>query len=298
SNEGIAAFEFDTASFKRTLPRFIVDYKPNEEVTLYGAVSQGNKPGFFNNRAVALNLGVDPTVKEETIWNYEAGVKSLLMDGRLLLNVAVYFLDWSNQQIRQTFLDAQGQDSQITTNAGETEVSGFELESSFVLTERLVLSGSVAFADPEYKFFVEETFAPQLGVDPNLAGNEPYRYPDWQIQLSADYNSPAAFNDWDFFARTDLNMIGERWSEIYNLSYIGWEYKWNLRAGFERENWRLTAYVNNILDDRTLAGSFRFRDLRRFALFNGTTFSYTFPYAQLVNLNRGRHFGVNISYSF
>ncbi|MCY3604242.1 MAG: TonB-dependent receptor [Gammaproteobacteria bacterium] len=298
SNEGIAAFEFDTASFKRTLPRFIVDYKPNEDVTLYGVVSQGNKPGFFNNRAVAVRLGVDPTVKEETIWNYEAGVKSLLMDGRLLLNAAVYFLDWSNQQIRQTFLDAQGQDSQITTNAGETEVSGFELESSFVLTERLVLSGSVAFADPEYKFFVEETFAPQLGVDPDLAGNEPYRYPDWQIQLSADYNSPAAYNDWDFFARTDLNMIGERWSEIYNLSYIGWEYKWNLRAGLERENWRLTAYVNNILDDRTLAGSFRFRDLRRFALFNGTTFSYTFPYAQLVNLNRGRHFGVNISYSF
>jgi len=298
SSKNLEAFQFDTASFKRTLPRFIVDYKPNEDVTLYGVIAQGNKPGFFVNRDIAARLGVDRVVKEETIWNYELGVKTLLMDGRLLLNAAVYYLDWSNQQIRQTFLDAQGQDSDITTNAGETEVYGFELESSFVLTEKLVLSGSVAFADPEYKFFVEETFAPQLGVDPDLAGNEPYRYPDWQIQLSADYNSPAAYNDWDFFARTDLNMIGERWSEIYNLSYIGWEYKWNLRAGFERENWRLTAYVNNILDDRTLAGSFRFRDLRRFALFNGTTFSYTFPYAQLVNLNRGRHFGVNISYSF
>ena len=298
SSKNTDAFAFDTASFKRTLPRFIVDYKPNEDVTLYGVIAQGNKPGFFNNRAVATRLGVDPNVKEETIWNYEAGVKSLLMDGRLLLNAAVYYLDWSNQQIRQTFLDAQGQDSQITTNAGETEVYGFELESSFVVSERLVLSGSVAFADPEYQFFVEETFAPQLGVDPDLAGNQPYRYPDWQIQLSADYNSPAAFNDWDFFARTDLNMIGERWSEIYNLSYIGWEYKWNLRLGLEQENWRLTAYVNNILDDRTLAGSFRFRDLRRFALFNGTTFSYTFPYAQLVNLNRGRHVGINISYSF
>ena len=298
SNKGIEAFEFDTASFKRTLPRFIVDYKPNEDVTVYGVISQGNKPGFFNNRAVALNLGVDPTVKEETIWNYELGVKTLWMDGRFLLNAAVYYLDWTNQQIRQTFLDAQGQDSQITTNAGKTQVTGIELESSFVVSERLVLSGSVAFADPEYKFFVEETFAPQLGVDPDLAGNEPYRYPDWQVQMSADYNQPGALNDWDFFARTDLNMTGERWSEIYNLSYIGWEYKWNLRAGLERENWRLTAYVNNILDDRTLAGSFRFRDLRRFAFFDLTTRSFTFPYAQLVNLNRGRHFGVNVSYSF
>ncbi|MCY3987222.1 MAG: TonB-dependent receptor, partial [Gammaproteobacteria bacterium] len=49
SNEGIAAFEFDTASFNRTLPRFIVDYKPNEDVTLSGVASQGNKPGSFTN---------------------------------------------------------------------------------------------------------------------------------------------------------------------------------------------------------------------------------------------------------
>ena len=298
SSKNIEAFEFDTASFERTLPRFIVDYKPNEDTTLYGVISQGNKPGFFNNRAVATSLGVDPNVKEETIWNYELGAKTIWMGGRLLLNAAVYYLDWSNQQIRQTFLNDQGQDSQITTNAGETEVYGLELESSFVVSERLIFSGSVAFANPEYKFFVEETFAPQLGVDPDLAGNEPYRYPDWQIQISADYNTPQVFNDWDFFARSDLNMTGERWSEIYNLSYIGWEYKWNLRVGLQQGNWRLTAYVNNILDDRSLAGSFRFRDLRRFVRFDATTGSNTFPYAQLVNLNRGRHFGVNVSYSF
>ncbi|MXW72985.1 MAG: TonB-dependent receptor [Gammaproteobacteria bacterium] len=298
SSKNIEAYRFDTASFERTLPRFIVDYKPSEDVTLYGVVSQGNKPGYFNNRAVALNLGIDPAVKEETLWNYELGAKTLWMDGRLLLNAAAYYLDWSNQQIRQTFLNAQGQASTIATNAGKTEVYGLELESSFVVSERWVLSGSVAFADPEYKFFVEETFAPQLGTESDLAGNEPYRYPDWQIQISANYNQSGVINDWDFFARSDLNMTGERWSEIYNLSYIGWEYKWNLRAGLENANWKLTAYVNNILDDRTLAGSFRFRDLRRFVRFDQTTGSYTFPYAQLVNLNRGRHFGVNVSYSF
>jgi outer membrane receptor protein involved in Fe transport len=298
SSKNIEAYRFDTASFKRTLPRFILDYKPREDVTLYGVVSQGNKPGYFNNRAVAESLGIDPAVKEETIWNYEFGAKTLWMDGRLLLNAAAYYLDWDNQQIRQTFLNAQGQASTIATNAGKTEVYGFELESSFAVSERWVLSGSVAFADPEYKFFVEGTFAPQLGTDSDLAGNEPYRYPDWQVQISANYNQSGVLDDWDFFARTDLNMTGERWSEIYNLSYIGWEYKWNLRAGLQNENWRLTAYVNNILDDLTLAGSYRFRDLRRFARFDQTTGSFTFPYAQLVNLNRGRHFGVNVSYSF
>lgn len=301
SNEGIAAFAFDNASFKRFLPRFIVDYKPNDDMTLYGVVSRGNKPGFFNNATVATNLGIAPEVLEETSWNYELGAKTLWMDGRLLLNVAGYYIDWKNQQIRQTFLDAQGQDSTISTNAGETKVYGFEVESTFVVNENLTLSGSAAYADPEFKSFFESTFGPQLGATDaigDLSGNEPYRYPDWQLQIGADFKQPDVMNDWDFFARTDMNMIGKRWSEIYNLSYIGWEYKWNLRMGIEDDNWRLTAYVNNILDDRSLAGSFRFRDLRRFVFFANTNQSFSFPYAQLANLNRGRYFGVNVSYSY
>lgn len=298
SNEGIAAFAFDTASFKRFLPRLVLDYKPNDDMTLYGVVSRGNKPGFFNNAVVSANLGVAPEVLEETAWNYELGAKTTWMDGRFLLNIAAYYIDWTNQQIRQTFLDAQGQDSTISTNAGETEVYGLELESTFVVTEELVMSGSVAYAAPEFKVFDEPTFAPQLGVSPDLAGNEPYRYPDWQVQLSADYAQPDVFNDWGIFARADMNMTGKRWSEIYNLSYIGWEYKLNLRAGIEDDNWKLTAYVNNVFDDRSLAGSFRFRDLRRFTFFANTNQSFSFPYAQLANLNRGRNFGINISYSY
>ena len=298
SNEGIAAFAFDTASFKRFLPRVILDYKPNDDVTLYGVLSRGNKPGFFNNAVVSANLGVAPEVLEETAWNYELGAKTLWLDGRLLVNVAAYYIDWTNQQIRQTFLDAQGQDSTISTNAGATEVYGVELESTFVATENLTFSGSVAYADPEFKTFLEPTFAPQLGVPSDLAGNEPYRYPDWQIQIGADFVQPDVMNDWDFFARADMNMTGKRWSEIYNLSYIGWEYKLNLRTGIQDDNWKLTAYVNNVLDDRSLAGSFRFRDLRRFTRFDQTDNSFSFPYAQLANLNRGRNFGVNISYSY
>ena len=149
SNEGFDAFEFDTASFERTLPRFIVDYKPNDDATLYAVIAQGNKPGFCNNRAVALIMGVDPTVKEETIWNYEIGASR--PSGWTAASWSTRPCTTSTgqtEQIRQTFLDAQFQDSQITTNAGETEVYGFELESSFVVTERLVVSRSVSFADP------------------------------------------------------------------------------------------------------------------------------------------------------
>ena len=46
----------------------------------------------------------------------------------------------------------------------------------------------------------------------------------------------------------------------------------------------------------TVKGCVAVDDADRFGINLG--WFYTFPYAQLVNLNRGRHFGVNVSYSF
>ena len=89
---------------------------------------------------------------------------------------------------------------------------------------------------------------------PIWAETSPTGIADWQVQLSADYNLPGMMFYCDFFARSDLNMIGEAAGrKSYNLSYIGWEYKWNLRASLKNESWTLTAYVNNIVDDRRMA---------------------------------------------
>ena len=261
-------------------------------------LSRGNKPGFFNNAALAARLpSVSETVEEESIWNYEVGAKTEWLDNTLQANIAVYYIDWTNQQIRQTFIDALGQASAANTNTGKTTGWGFEFEGAYLVNENFTLNGTLAFSDLEYDFFVEETFAPQLGTDSNLEGNRPFRFPDWQGSISGNWVAPA-FGEWDFFAKLDYTFTGKRWNEIYNLSYIGWEHMVNGRVGLESEGMRFSFWVDNLLNDNTPTGAFRFRDITRFISFANTNGSFSFPYNQQVQLGTRTQFGVSASFSF
>ena len=40
-------------------------------------------------------------IKEETAWTYEMGAKTQWLDRRLTANVAVYYIDWTNQAINE-----------------------------------------------------------------------------------------------------------------------------------------------------------------------------------------------------
>jgi iron complex outermembrane receptor protein len=300
--------------FKTFLPRVIVDFRPDDDKTLYALASRGNKPGFFNNAAIAALIGRPAVVDEEFVWNYEVGAKTTNLDGRLVINVAAYYLDWSNQQVRQTFIDAQGQASTIATNAGQTEGWGFELESTYAMSENFILNSSLARTKAEYKQFDEDTFTAQLGIPVSQTGNQTPRFPNWTVSVGGTYTQPA-FGDWSYMLRNDIALTGKRWDDIYNLAYLGWEYKWNAKLGLANDNWKVSLFVDNILDDNIPSGLIRFRDIGRQTLFRADrrtpaqiqadtranrppTPNFDFPYSTQVQLGDRRKFGINVTYKY
>ena len=40
--------EFVSGTFKSTTPKFVVDYRFNDDITLYGSYGEGTRPGGFN----------------------------------------------------------------------------------------------------------------------------------------------------------------------------------------------------------------------------------------------------------
>jgi outer membrane receptor protein involved in Fe transport len=156
--------------YKKFLPRFTANYKATGDVMLYGVAAKGNKPGGFNTGvfnavypdaevARLVGLGLD-TFKEESAWSYEAGVKSSLLDNRLTLNVAGYYIDWKNQQLTQT-IQAQRRDGVLgsvsfTSNVGASEVKGVELEARARLSENFSLRFGYAMQDSKIKSFVAD----------------------------------------------------------------------------------------------------------------------------------------------
>jgi iron complex outermembrane receptor protein len=105
-----------------------LDWKPNDDVMLYGSYSRGQKsPGFnsgFLDTTFVFGINPLPTIpfEEETLNAYEVGVKSTIFDGSTRLNAAAFYYDYQDFQTLQFVIL-----NQIIFNT-DAEVYGGELE--------------------------------------------------------------------------------------------------------------------------------------------------------------------------
>jgi iron complex outermembrane recepter protein len=161
--------------YKKFLPRMTVDYKLDrdnmvDDAMVYGVVSKGNKPGGFNTgvynavysdaevaRLVGLGLN---QFNEESSVNYELGFKSSWFNRKLTLNMAAYYIDWSNQQLTQT-IQAQRRDGVLgsvsfTSNVGKSEVKGLEVDSRLRFNENFSLRFGYALQATKIRNFIAD----------------------------------------------------------------------------------------------------------------------------------------------
>ena len=138
----------DEDDWKSTNPRITVDYSLNDDVLLYGSYAEGAKPGGFNgaNGVPSKN----PTYKQEEAETWELGVKSTLMDGRVLANISMFMTDVTDVQLTTPVPNARGGLTSIATNQGSGEVFGIEAELTYRATDNLTLGFNYAFADTEF----------------------------------------------------------------------------------------------------------------------------------------------------
>ena len=110
-----------------------IQYTSDRGDLLYAHVSRGEKGGQFADAPDSVTSGtfVPPAEPEEVI-AYEAGFKSVWANDTLQLNAAVFFNDYTNQQVQITFNDEEGNLSSRVVNAAESEVYGLEAELVFV----------------------------------------------------------------------------------------------------------------------------------------------------------------------
>ena len=95
--------------------------------------------------------------KPDSVWSYELGEKVRMLDGRLTINSAVYYVTWNGTQ--QYIPLACGYP--YNDNAGDAEVRGVEVELS-----ALIVSGLSVFVNASYvdaKFVVGSSAA---GISP------------------------------------------------------------------------------------------------------------------------------------
>ncbi len=154
---------------------FTANYAWNDDVRTYFTFSQGYRAGGFGARASSeedFKLGFD----EETVTNYELGLKSDWMDSRVRVNAAIFYMEYDDAQVN-SFKAGEGGASSVVSNAGELEIKGAELELTAQITEGLRLMFNYGYTDAEYKEYITGrvdpvTALPDPSEDADELGNE------------------------------------------------------------------------------------------------------------------------------
>ncbi|MEO1019990.1 MAG: TonB-dependent receptor, partial [Pseudomonadota bacterium] len=283
-----------TTSFDAFLPRFTLSYEVKDNMNLYANVAKGNKAGGFNSFPDASEF-FDPmeldefnanfaTFDEETVWSYEIGAKGSKYDGRLNYGIALYYLDWTSQQLTQSqpyrTSATAGTTVPFIVNAGASEVFGMELELFGNLTDWFDYRLGYSYTDAEFTDFYDENTEELLDTDglpssdpmdvdgPNgqVAGNDLPQTPKHQLTASGTFRHELNSNV-ELFFRTDYNYESNRWVQVHNLAGTGDSHNLNLRLGADIGDVTVSLFYNNVLDDDTPLVVTRLLDFDRILTF-------------------------------
>ena len=256
-------------------PRVLAKYNLNENTTLNAQISQGFRLGGVNdplNTPVcsAQDLAIFGGYQDygdETLWNYEVGVKSTLGNGATL-NAAAFYADMEDLQVT---LDAGSCSSRITFNVPEAKSSGVEIEYTSQLTDNLEFSFAASVINAEFKSTVMDATGSVLGG--LESGNRLASVPEVQLATTATYLFP--LDRGDGFVSATVHYIGDRitqpgdqrpgegnfasglafggasGADVTSLDLVLASYTiLNFRAGVTIDNgWEAAIYMNNATDE-------------------------------------------------
>jgi iron complex outermembrane receptor protein len=166
---GVVAADSDrcrqTVSYSKTTPRIIASYQASDDVMLYGSYSLGYSSGGFNQ-----DTRMRPYLPEEAD-NFELGMKSDLLDGRMRFNATVFHNEYKNQQLTVGRL-VDGQPTADLINAQQATLSGVEIETMARLTDSLTFSATMGYIRGDYDEFTVIDNVTIVSGDGSLSSQE------------------------------------------------------------------------------------------------------------------------------
>ena len=181
-------FDRDDASFD---PMISLSYA-TDSTNYYATVSRGSKSGGFNTGAVGdLSQLADVEFDEEELINYEVGVKTLLLDGRLDINVAAFYMDYEDLQVFRIEPNAQGIPVSRITNVADASSQGVELDFVYRPIDPLSIRGSIGYLRARYEDY-SQCGQDSAGVLLDCTDNRLTNAPDRTASLNVTYQMPLA----------------------------------------------------------------------------------------------------------
>lgn len=207
-------------------------YRISSDNMVYLRAAKGYRPGSPN---LALP-GVPPIVHSDTLINYEAGWKTLLLDKTLSVDAAVYHIDWKGVQLNNSTASGVS----YLANGGTAQSDGLELSLGYSPIHSVRLGLNTAWTDARLT-----QDAPTVG---GKSGDQMPGVPRWNASTSLDYYF-ALGRSWTGHAGADYRYTGKRNSGFESATYNWREGGFGvvgLNVDVSKGIWTLRAYAKNL----------------------------------------------------
>ena len=288
----------EKGEWDKTLWKAGIEYDLSPDVMVYGVASTGYRAGGINFIAPNVPLSYAP----EEVTAFEAGLKSTLQDGRLVMNAAAFANQYRDMHAQSFIYLGGGGVSEFTENGGELDAQGLEVEVKWLPAENWDVNGWVSFLDAE---FGEYNVSKLAGLG-NAGGRQDLNDPQRPL-LSLEGWAPALSPEFSAGMQVSHDIVlgnGSVLTPFLQTTYTGKYYahdvnvpgvdqgahtKSDLRLIWTSANSRIQAqaFVLNVEDEAVL---------NRVVVFNP---GGTVDLASLqAHWNNPRTWGVSVTYSF
>ncbi|MFK7829298.1 MAG: TonB-dependent receptor [Congregibacter sp.] len=278
--------EDQSETYSQVQPKISLAYAASDEWAFFGNWGIGFKSGGFNNQGseatiegtfniplINADLNIGDQFDKETSSAFEVGAKGVLFGGRLTLDAAAYYTEVEDMQFFEFFAGPFGI-LRVVSNIDEVEIMGVEAAFSFAATDNWSIYGSGNVNDSEIN---------KNSARPGTEGGKSPYTADYTANIGTQFSFPMD-NGLELSLRADYRMVGPTWFstvqendvptqnvflflgfglDVPTSQFLGtgnfastereaYEIL-NLRATLRGDNWRVTAFANNALDEEFLA---------------------------------------------
>lgn len=215
---------------------------------LYASASRGYKSGGFNTDG-----SLDADLREfsaETLWNYEAGFKGLLLDNRLQMQAALFWMDRDDVQISSSTVrmrtDGSSEFIDFIGNAAGGTNRGVEVSAQWQSADNWSLYGNLGLLDADYEDFINS-------AGDNLDGRQQAHAPDYQYTVGVAYDFAANLS-------LDVNVQGRDafyFSDSHDVRSDSYALL-NASLRYQRDAMTVTLWGRNLTDEDYFVRGFYF----------------------------------------
>lgn len=231
-----------------------LNYWKNENTHWYVTVSRGHKAGGVNTEANSSFPLISPVYQnhvsqrlsfdEETLVNWEIGVKTVSLDGRLSINAALFYMDRSDAQLEAWLYDAPAFTWVGYLDNTDADTRGIEFESQFKVNDKMTLFANLGLLKSELDDMT--VFDLDRASFKNISNRSVARAPEYQYAVGSDIKLSRSLS-----LHFALEGRDDHYFAYYHNQKASSSNLLNASLSYQHQNWQLTLWGRNLTDQNT-----------------------------------------------